>query len=221
MPSLEDSLTCSICLELFDDPRLLPCSHTFCHKCLRASRSILTCALCRSHFIEPSLPINRIVLTLVEQHREEQCSAEHRSMNILAKCYDCKSYQKLHLCGHCDTLLCTKCHHRHDIDWKNRDYRTKNLLLSKGADPIDARAHRHFSPLVHWLKFQVTFKLRHEKAHASQEKLHDIECQLRSYRQPSNRQQHHDHKHQMKVITEQLHQLDLQLQERILQHATR
>lgn len=131
MPSLEETLTCPICLDLFDDPRVLPCSHTFCGKCLHASShhsSIITCPLCRYHFIKQALPINRIVLSLVEQHRQEKTGA-----NITAKCYDCKSYSKLDVCCHCDTLLCHRCHHRHDFEWKNRDVRTKNLLLSKGS----------------------------------------------------------------------------------------
>ncbi|XP_077578510.1 tripartite motif-containing protein 59 [Stigmatopora nigra] len=30
----EEDLTCSVCYSLFSDPRVLPCSHTFCLKCL-------------------------------------------------------------------------------------------------------------------------------------------------------------------------------------------
>ena len=134
MPLLEETLTCPVCLDLFDDPRLLPCSHTFCCKCLHSTinnPSLISCPLCRTHFLGDILPINRIVLTLVEQVREKKID-ENRFNNIQAKCYDCKSYHKLQICYHCDTLLCQKCHHRHDIDWKNRDYRTNNLLLSKG-----------------------------------------------------------------------------------------
>ena len=31
---LEQKLTCSICLQLFREPRLLPCGHTYCQHCL-------------------------------------------------------------------------------------------------------------------------------------------------------------------------------------------
>ncbi|XP_055285957.1 E3 ubiquitin-protein ligase TRIM13-like [Moschus berezovskii] len=34
MELLEEELTCPICCSLFDDPRVLPCSHNFCKKCL-------------------------------------------------------------------------------------------------------------------------------------------------------------------------------------------
>ncbi|KAJ8253488.1 hypothetical protein GJAV_G00213690 [Gymnothorax javanicus] len=37
MELLEEDLTCPICCCLFDDPRVLPCSHSFCKKCLEAA----------------------------------------------------------------------------------------------------------------------------------------------------------------------------------------
>ncbi|CAF3340701.1 unnamed protein product [Rotaria socialis] len=205
MPSFEETLTCPICMDLFDDPRLLPCSHTFCCKCIHSiahNRSFVTCPLCRYRFVVGQiLPVNRIVLSLVEQFRQEQLE-ENRSMNINAKCYDCKSYQKLELCCHCDILLCNKCHNRHGMDWKARDYRTNNLLLSK----------------VTWLKFQVNFKLRHEKTSILNERLHDIEYKLRNYRHPCNRQQYHETKRQIETITNDLRHIDMQLKEKVVQN---
>lgn len=49
---LSEELKCPLCLELFSDPRLLLCSHTFCSSCLdelmkRAKYNIITCPLCR------------------------------------------------------------------------------------------------------------------------------------------------------------------------------
>lgn len=34
MDNLEEDLTCCVCHSLFSDPRVLPCSHTFCKTCL-------------------------------------------------------------------------------------------------------------------------------------------------------------------------------------------
>ena len=34
--SFEKHLNCSICVEIFSDPRALPCMHTFCQKCLQS-----------------------------------------------------------------------------------------------------------------------------------------------------------------------------------------
>ena len=37
--NLDDMATCRICLKYFADPRLLPCSHTYCFGCIRKAAS--------------------------------------------------------------------------------------------------------------------------------------------------------------------------------------
>ena len=32
---VENVITCPVCLKHFDQPRMLPCSHTFCFQCLQ------------------------------------------------------------------------------------------------------------------------------------------------------------------------------------------
>jgi len=56
---LDDMTECSICTEVFTDPRVLPCIHTFCLKCLlnygkdKQPRDSMACPLCRKEFIIP------------------------------------------------------------------------------------------------------------------------------------------------------------------------
>jgi len=56
---LDDMTECSICTEVFTDPRVLPCIHTFCLKCLehygkdRPPRGRMPCPLCRKKFTIP------------------------------------------------------------------------------------------------------------------------------------------------------------------------
>jgi len=56
---LYDMTECSICTEVFTDPRVLPCIHTFCLKCLvnygkdRQPGDGMPCPLCRKEFIIP------------------------------------------------------------------------------------------------------------------------------------------------------------------------
>ncbi len=52
---LQTLLECSICLETFEEPRTLPCLHSFCKKCLEnfvdgKCDDELNCPVCRSKF---------------------------------------------------------------------------------------------------------------------------------------------------------------------------
>jgi len=56
---LADMTECSVCTEVFTDPRVLPCDHTFCLKCLlnygkdRQPGDRMPCPLCRKEFTIP------------------------------------------------------------------------------------------------------------------------------------------------------------------------
>lgn len=72
---IEDNIRCPLCLDNFDDPRILPCSHTFCLKCLKqlaaSNHGKFKCPL-RDSANEiaankiDALPINRIVRGIVD-----------------------------------------------------------------------------------------------------------------------------------------------------------
>ncbi|NXI43431.1 TRI59 protein, partial [Galbula dea] len=122
MHPFEEELTCSICYNLFEDPRILPCSHTFCKRCLESLvlstsscslwihlRLPLKCPNCRFSVEIPatgleSLPINFAVKAIVEKYQqgdqaEVTCSEHHRQpLNIY-----CLLDRKL-ICGHCVTV---------------------------------------------------------------------------------------------------------------------
>lgn len=78
--SVSSGFECSICLELLCEPMQLPCSHTFCRKCLanfcRVSRS-RQCALCRASIPESFDPIVGPVHQELEQKLMRQCTMEY------------------------------------------------------------------------------------------------------------------------------------------------
>ena len=71
---LENLISCAICLDYFDDPRILPCSHTFCLRCIQqtaaSNRGRFECPLRDGTKIEQehinSLPINRVLPGIVD-----------------------------------------------------------------------------------------------------------------------------------------------------------
>ena len=71
---IDSVVTCPICLEHFDDPRILNCSHTYCFRCIQKIASNnngqFVCPLRDGTVIETndinSLPSNRVVREIVE-----------------------------------------------------------------------------------------------------------------------------------------------------------
>ncbi|CAH1249856.1 TRIM3 [Branchiostoma lanceolatum] len=72
---IREELSCSICLELFTRPKVLPCQHTFCQDCLQdhAGRGgTFQCPICRWQVRLPpqgvaGLPDNHLVTSLCER----------------------------------------------------------------------------------------------------------------------------------------------------------
>ncbi|XP_047669914.1 E3 ubiquitin/ISG15 ligase TRIM25 isoform X3 [Tachysurus fulvidraco] len=71
--SLEEDLTCSICLCPFNEPVSLNCGHSFCQTCLQetwSSTSSYFCPHCRTHYhTKPDLKKNTVLSAVVETFR--------------------------------------------------------------------------------------------------------------------------------------------------------
>ena len=73
---IEEEITCSICGDLFTDPKTIPCLHTFCKQCIEKSiqsnkkmASVVCCPLCRTPLPRndiSSVPTNFTINRLVE-----------------------------------------------------------------------------------------------------------------------------------------------------------
>lgn len=100
MEQLEEELTCPICCGLFEDPRVLMCSHSFCKKCLEGLlewnlglvyRTPFICPTCRKetpHNGASSLQINYSLRGIVEKYNR---------IRVMPKTSLCKN--------HCDQPL--------------------------------------------------------------------------------------------------------------------
>ena len=121
---VRQEVTCAICLELLDDPKSMPCLHTYCKKCLMEAltkrphdpdrprdRPAINCPLCRAEValsdqgIE-ALPSNfsatRLVETVqlqdkLEQNKTPLCDGCKKN-DAAASCCDCGGF---FLCANC------------------------------------------------------------------------------------------------------------------------
>lgn len=194
MHHFEDELTCPICYSIFEDPRVLPCSHTFCRNCLenvlqasgnfyiwRPLRIPLKCPNCRSIIeIAPSgiesLPVNFALRAIIEKYQQEDhpdivtCPEHYRQpLNVY-----CLLDKKL-VCGHCLTI---GQHHGHPIDdlqsayLKEKD--TPQKLLEQLTDT-------HWTDLTH-----LTEKLEEQKSHLEKMVQSDKEVVLQYFKELSD-----------------------------------
>ena len=71
---VENVITCPVCLRHFDQPRMLPCSHTFCFQCLQQmatqNNGLFECPRRDGVTVQGNeintLPANKVVLDLVQ-----------------------------------------------------------------------------------------------------------------------------------------------------------
>ncbi|KAI8509681.1 hypothetical protein Bbelb_121090 [Branchiostoma belcheri] len=114
----DDQLTCALCLDLYEDPKFLPCFHTLCKKCVeRLANSSggrrFKCPVCRFDVELPSpafaggvdkLKSNFYINKLLDLRKLRQS----KTSRVL--CQMCKSgIQAAAVCGDCTKMLCSNC----------------------------------------------------------------------------------------------------------------
>ncbi|XP_051802303.1 E3 ubiquitin/ISG15 ligase TRIM25-like [Acanthochromis polyacanthus] len=114
--SLEDELTCSICLSPFDCPVTIPCGHNFCQDCLLTTwTDSYSCPQCRTLFAtRPELKKNTVLSTVVETFRsraggpkEELSGAEEEKKKEMKVCCDtCMEAEAAQTCLTCMASFC-------------------------------------------------------------------------------------------------------------------
>ena len=137
---LEYILTCQICLEDFEEsgdhvPRILPCSHSLCEKCLKqliktfVHGKSVECPECRkkhqvTHDVK-TFPQNKYIVVNLKQKQKElevvKCKEHGRELTLYCRRYECQK------------AICSKCltasHREHDV--VDIEEKQKEILLEK------------------------------------------------------------------------------------------
>ena len=109
------SLKCSICLELFSDPRILPCLHTCCLKCLQGlvsdQKNDLSCPQCRAKHEIPKGDVTNFLCDLSILPELESAKADIIKKEETKICGLCISGEvAVGYCRDCNEYLCECCH---------------------------------------------------------------------------------------------------------------
>ncbi|XP_078575616.1 uncharacterized protein LOC144861533 [Branchiostoma floridae x Branchiostoma japonicum] len=125
-----EELTCSICLELFTRPKVLPCQHTFCQDCLQdhAGRGgAFQCPNCRQQVRMPrkgvaGLPDSHIVASLCERLQNQARMLEEPQSGVQNRCSFHPSEEVKLYCNQCNVPVCNEC-----LDEIHTDHGTMSL----------------------------------------------------------------------------------------------
>ncbi|XP_078000087.1 E3 ubiquitin-protein ligase TRIM45-like [Glandiceps talaboti] len=126
----EDFLCCTICLEQFKDPKILPCLHTFCQNCLvelLEKKGSLECPSCRSSC---PIPIGG-VSKLTSNFFMNNCIEIYHRLKEFSKggpiqCEGCQENTATHRCVECKLYLCNTCVKAH----RNLPFSKSHQLLT-------------------------------------------------------------------------------------------
>ncbi|XP_078661418.1 tripartite motif-containing protein 2-like [Branchiostoma floridae x Branchiostoma belcheri] len=116
----KEELSCSICLELFTRPKVLPCQHTFCQDCLQdhAGRGgTFQCPICRRQVRLPrqgvaGLPDNLMAANMCERFQQQATlSGETREQQSQSanRCSSHPSEDLKVFCTQCQVRVCDQC----------------------------------------------------------------------------------------------------------------
>ena len=118
---VEKLLNCAVCLDLFTEPKSLPCLHSFCEKCLgnlsllpQGGGYVLSCPVCRSQVQLPEdgvagFPSTFHLNDLLELRQQLKKLSEAKSI----VCESCEKHDSTGFCRQCGKFICEKCTKAH------------------------------------------------------------------------------------------------------------
>ncbi|KAG7492538.1 hypothetical protein MATL_G00015400 [Megalops atlanticus] len=143
----EEELCCSVCFEIFKDPVVLGCSHSFCRVCLQhcwEEKWFQECPICRRVFFMEPLP-NLALRNIVEAYLKEKTvreagdkSEDHCSLHGEKLLLFCMEDQET-LCLVCQASKKHKNHHLCPVEEAALDLKCK---LKTALNPIKKKLER-------------------------------------------------------------------------------
>ena len=124
LKKLEDQLTCGICLDRYQDPKLLSCFHVFCSKCLQpivrhgAQGPTVQCPNCRQPTALPQNGVPGLQAAFYIHHLFDIQSALKKVTDSQESlCDKCQREKATHFCRNCGDFICQVCMKSHQM-WK-------------------------------------------------------------------------------------------------------
>ena len=142
--NLREEVSCSVCSDLFTDPKHLSCLHSFCLKCLQqwyetcGGGEAIKCPKCQTFSRVPAngelkdLPTSFYLNGLIDVLAIKECKKTQ------VKCGNCdKKWSEVSYCFHCCIFYCDQCVAAHNILRRNREHRVLAIKEFQDKDLED------------------------------------------------------------------------------------
>ncbi len=117
LKKVEDQLECSICLQPYTDPKLLPCFHVYCKDCLKQiviqdqdGSTVVTCPKCRQQVNLPEEGVAALQSAFHISHLFDiRETLEKAKEPEKTQCEKCKDGKVTGFCRDCGKFVCESC----------------------------------------------------------------------------------------------------------------
>ena len=149
---VKEELTCAICHDLLNEPKILPCLHSFCTGCLKEwsgrlvnldpSKRHLECPLCRAKVLSTSgvveeLPSHFSAIRLVDIVRLQEQAGTKKATPL---CKHCDDEKVVSSCNECSVFLCEFCEESHKKAKATKNHKICSLdEMRKGTCEVPSR----------------------------------------------------------------------------------
>ncbi|XP_067833532.1 E3 ubiquitin/ISG15 ligase TRIM25-like [Heptranchias perlo] len=151
--AFEDELTCAVCLQVYQDPVILPCLHSFCLKCIEgvwaqtAGPEGFECPQCRRKFNpRPSLERNFTLCNIVEKYNRSQPPAD--SGRVMCEYCDETPTLAVKTCLKCEASFCS----RHLKPHLRKEALKDHTLIEPTADLTERQCLDHKKVFEYYCK---------------------------------------------------------------------
>ena len=158
--SEDGSLTCGVCLNIYTNPKTLPCLHSFCKKCLETvvlaqedGSYILGCPTCRHPAQLPKEGVESLpTASHVTSHIDQAPVPDKEDVSGLLHCHTHKQISKIY-CESCEVLVCNMCaiddHHDHEYYLMTRNFKKHLEQVRTALEPVIEQMNSISSNLEH------------------------------------------------------------------------
>ena len=113
---LLDEVTCPLCHDVFEEPKILPCCHYYCKKCIKqlvnyaGPNRPFECPECRLATLVPQNDPNKLMTAFfVNRLKELHGKMEKAHRKVEAPCEQCRGGVSVAFCRQCTEFICEKC----------------------------------------------------------------------------------------------------------------